>query len=120
MKRGFLNSKKVAPSWKVVEKVAAQPASDTPPVSSTDEADQKHFPQQEPHKLSQAVTISGSTATTRLHATNPTIVCADFRTPTGTHFLYLPQGKAEIVFMDYLQDLYRIMQWPIGASQRHQ
>src|ERR1700684_286050 len=66
--------------------------------------------------MSEALPRSGSMPTTCLYPTNPTIVCMDFRIPNGTHFLYLPQGKAEIVFMDYLQDLHCIMQWPLWNS----
>ncbi|KAL4247520.1 SET domain-containing protein [Abortiporus biennis] len=54
--------------------------------------------------------------TTYLCSKTPHIVCSDKRYEGAPHFLYLPHGKADLVYVDYLPSVENVAAWPIWSS----
>ncbi|KAH9949134.1 hypothetical protein B0H21DRAFT_729680 [Amylocystis lapponica] len=59
--------------------------------------------------------LSAAPDITRVYSTDPRIVCADTRISNSPYFLYLPAvaGQAELVYIDYLENVKRVAKWPI-------
>ncbi|KZV95869.1 SET domain-containing protein [Exidia glandulosa HHB12029] len=63
----------------------------------------------------QAAPGDGLTRVVELH---PRIVCSDIRLPPerAPHFMYLPPGRADMVFVDYLENLQAMARWPVWSQ----